>query len=120
MDAAPAAPGSDATPSSATTAPLLVVLGGDVGLTDYCNEAVAPLGGHVESWEIGAASEKRPETPPNLLLVAEELYIFDRRAFNLLAFRLGAPLVVWSQEMDPADLQAVLLAARCGPGQKPG
>lgn len=120
MDAAPAASGMDAAPSSTTKAPLLVVLGGDIGLADYCHEVVAPLGGHVESWEIGAASEKRPGAPPNLLLVAEELYIFDRRAFNLLAFRLGAPLVVWSQEMDPADLQAVLLAARCGPGQKPG
>lgn len=120
MDGTPAAAGPDAAPLSVTTAPLLVVLGGDAGLADYCHEAVAPLGGHVESWEIGAASEKRPGVPPSLLLVAEELYIFDRRAFNLLAFRLGAPLVVWSQEMDPADLQAVLLAARCGPGQKPG
>lgn len=118
-DAPVVAPGSDAAPASVTAAPLLVVLGGDVGLADYCHEAVAPLGGHVESWEIGTASEKRPGAPPNLLLVAEELYIFDRRAFNLLAFRLGAPLVVWSQEMDPADLQAVLLASRCGPGQKP-
>lgn len=118
----PPPPASAVPPVSAVpatqAAPLLVVLGGDVSLEDYCHEAIAPLGGHVESWEIGRASEMNPETPPSLLLVSEELYLFDRRAFNLLAFRIGAPLVVWSQDMDPADLQAVLLAARCGPDRR--
>jgi hypothetical protein len=115
---APPAEPPASTALASRAAPLLVVLGGDLGLEHYCHEAVAPLGGHVESWEIGRASEMKPEPPPNLLLVSEELYVFDRRAFNLLAFRIGAPLVVWSQEMDPADLQAVLLAARCGPDRR--
>jgi hypothetical protein len=112
-----AEPSASATPAS-RAAPLLVVLGGGIGLEHYCHEAIAPLGGHVESWEIGRTSEMKPEPRPDLLLVSEELYLFDRRAFNLLAFRVGVPLVVWSQEMDPADLQAVLLAARCGSDRK--
>lgn len=92
--------------------PLLVVLGGDTELAHYGQEAVAALGGQVDVWEFGQMQSKDDGLEPTLLLVSEEVYLFDRRAFNLLAFRLGVPLVVWSQEMDPSDLQAVLLGAR--------
>ncbi|MCS6901894.1 MAG: hypothetical protein NZX77_19295, partial [Polyangiaceae bacterium] len=71
--------------STSSTSPWLVILGNDLGLTDYCHEAIAPLGGRVETWELGRASEMKPEISPSLLLVSEELYLFDRRAFNLLA-----------------------------------
>jgi hypothetical protein len=111
MDSLP--PGSLSLEPPRSQEPHLVVLGGDEGLAEYCQEAVAPLGGHVETWAFGPPSGEQPT--PSLLVVSEEVYLFDRRAFNLLAFRLGAPLVVWSQDMDPADLQAVLLASRCAP-----
>lgn len=91
---------------------VVAVLGGDTELSNYSHEALVAVGGRVEVWGFSQTSCKDGGAPPTLLLVSEEIYLFDRRAFNLLALRLGAPLIVWSQEMDPADLQAITLAAR--------
>lgn len=89
----------------------VLVVGGMPGLEEACREAVAPLGGVVESREMGRAGQIDDVERPHLVVVSEEIYPFDRRAFNLLAMRLGAPLIVWSFDMDASDLQALLMAA---------
>lgn len=110
---APAA--SESATVKAPAPPRVLVLGAMPALLDYCREALAPLGGQVEARDMGRAAELMAGGRPHLVLVPEEIYPFDRRAFNLVAFQLGAPLVVWSLDMDPADLQALLLASRCQP-----
>ncbi len=97
--------------------PRLLALSASESMMAYCREALEPLGGVVEACDMSRTGELSASERPRLLLVPEEVYPFDRRAFNLLAFELGVPLVVWSLDMDPADLQSLLLAS--GPRSQP-
>lgn len=108
---APSLPASQASWPPQSKAPLIIVLSHDSSLIDTCNEAVAPFHGRVESANLAKARELAAQDHPSLLIVPEEVYPFDRRAFNLLALELHAPLVIWSDELDPSDMQAMLFSA---------
>ncbi len=90
---------------------VLLVVSASAALAEFCREAAEPLGGRVEICDVVDAPLLALAERPRFLIVAEEIYPFDRRAFNLLALEVGAPLVVWSLDMSPEDLQALLFAA---------
>lgn len=90
---------------------VLLVVSASAALADFCREAVEPLGGRIETCDVVDAPLLALAERPRFLIVAEEIYPFDRRAFNLLAIEIGAPLIVWSLDMTPEDLQALLLAS---------
>jgi hypothetical protein len=89
----------------------LLVVSASAAMADFCREAAEPLGGRVHTCDVVEAPVLAMAERPRFLIVSEEIYPFDRRAFNLLALEIGAPLVVWSLDMSPEDLQALLLAA---------
>lgn len=105
-------PTADNGQPSPSKAPLVVVLSAPQSLVNICQEAIALLGGRVEPCSMSEASALAVRERPTLIVVPEEIYPFDRRAFNLLALQLNAPLIVWGSDMDPADLQALIFASR--------
>lgn len=99
--------------------PRLVIVGALPGWLEFCRTAVLSIGGQVEACEMGRTQVLNSGPRPHLLVVPEEIYPFDRRAFNLLGLQLGVPLVVWSLDMDPADLQLLLTAAKASRAAPP-
>lgn len=61
---------------------------------------------------LGSVRQSARELGPIALVVMEEVYAFDRTALNTLALEVGAPLVVWSDDVDVESLQTVVLAAQ--------
>jgi type IV pilus assembly protein PilB len=80
-------------------------------LVDACRAIAANLPATVESVSLEAANLRALATEPIVIVVTDDVYEFDRIAFNQLAMAVHAPLVVWSEDLASDYLEPVLATA---------
>ena len=76
-----------------------------------CAEAAEAVSASVVESDLFGATAAAARVQPLLIAVTDDVYTFDRGAFNRLALDANAPLVVWSDDLAPADLAPLLAAA---------
>jgi putative transposase len=91
--------------------PVMLLVSAPAGFAEHCHMAAISMDGRLEECDIGSAPALVGRLRPFVVVVPEEVYVFDRRAFNLLAIDAAAPLVVWSDEMEIQDLTTLFVAA---------
>ena len=58
-----------------------------------------------------SAAARVQEMRPFVIVVPEDVYAFDRFAFNKLALESDSPLLVWEREFEVAQVSALIAIA---------
>ncbi len=111
IDPTPPSPPTEAAPSARRRPPVVLLVAPPVGFVETCAALALSLPARVEAVTLAEANVRALATEPIVIVVTDEVYEFDRLAFNQLAMAVGAPLVVWSADLDPEDLEPVLTMA---------
>lgn len=98
-------------PEARKRPPVVLLVNPPPGFVDTCAAIAAALPARVEAVSLSEANTRALATVPIVIVVTDDVYEFDRLAFNQLAMAVGAPLVVWSEDLDPEDLEPVLTMA---------
>ncbi len=92
--------------------PVVLVAGGSPRFLELCGEAASALPARVENAELADLKQKARTLRPIAIVLTEDLYAFDRVAFNKLALAQRAALVIWSDDLEAEYLEPVLVAAQ--------
>lgn len=91
----------------------VIIVGARPAFLRQCREVVSGMAVEVEAAALGELESRLWRNPPPLaLVVMEDVYAFDRVKFSKLALESGAPLVIWSDDLEPEFLAPVLETAR--------
>jgi hypothetical protein len=80
-------------------------------LVELCRTIALGLPARVEATDLAAAARIAAEQKPMVIVVTDDVYAFDRLAFNKLAIEVRAPLVIWSDDLEAEYLEPVLATA---------
>jgi hypothetical protein len=94
------------------TEPPVLVVNASRRFYEECAKAAQALGVPVRAATLLEVSVLSKKLEPLAMVVSEDVYAFDRVALNRLAFNVGAPLVIWSDDLEAEFLEPVLRAAQ--------
>lgn len=92
--------------------PQVLVVGASAEFLRACREAAAAADTNVASVTLAELTRAVKAFDPVAIVVMEDIYAFDRVKFNQLALEASAPLVIWSDDLEPHFLEPVLETAR--------
>ena len=100
-------------PSQAATVrfPSVLVLNAPERFQAQCNVAAKRCGAAVTEGTLIDAADKVKDCKPAAIVVTDDIYSFDRAGLNKLAIESDALLVVWSDDVEAAQLQPLLEGA---------
>jgi len=92
--------------------PPVLVINATRRFFEECAKAAQALGVPVRNASLIEVSTLSKKLEPLAMVVSEDVYAFDRVALNQLALKVGAPLVIWSDDLEAEFLEPVLRAAQ--------
>ena len=95
-------------PAPPPATPTILLVSATRALVESSTTAAAKLSARIETTDLASAPARAAAVRPIVIIVPEDVYAFDRIAFNKLALTLRAPLVVWSDDLAPEYLEPVL------------
>jgi MshEN domain len=99
------------TPRSTPEESVLLLVGAEEDFANKCRRAVNNMSTRIVRCTLMTASARAKTLHPFVIVVPEEVYAFDRFAFNKLALEIDSPLLVWEREFEPAQVSALLAIA---------
>jgi len=99
------------TPRSSLDESVLLLVGAEEDFANKCRRAVNNLSTRIVRCTLMTASARAKTLHPFVIVVPEDVYAFDRFAFNKLALEIDSPLLVWEREFEPAQVSALLAIA---------
>ncbi len=92
--------------------PHVLVVGATATFLRACRDATGEADVNVAAVTLAELAKAITEIEPVAIVVMEDIYAFDRVKFNRLALEASAPLVIWSDDLEPHFLEPVLETAR--------
>jgi hypothetical protein len=98
--------------SSASTAQATVLVAhAPKKLLELCEVVARSLPARVAHAQLAELIDRARELRPIAIVVTEDVYAFDRLAFNRLAHEVAAPLVLWNDDLNVDYLEPLLATA---------
>lgn len=105
------------TPRSTLDEEVVLVVGADDEFAYYCARALGDAPARIVRCTLMSAMPKAQGLRPFAIVVPNEMYAFDRFAFNKLALEADSPLIVWEAEYEPEQIALLLSIARSRAGK---
>jgi hypothetical protein len=99
------------TPGSSPRETVLLLVGAEDQFEAKVQRAMSDISGRIVRCTLMTASARARELHPFVIVVPEDVYGFDRFAFNKLAFESESPLLVWEREFGVAQVSALIAIA---------
>jgi hypothetical protein len=80
-------------------------------LLELCEVVARSLPARVAHAQLAELIDRARELRPIAIVVTEDVYAFDRLAFNRLAYEVAAPLVLWNDDLSVDYLEPLLATA---------